>query len=225
MSTNDVPGFNPDNRDELHGGCWAYHEDGTLLYVLGTENNRVLYELFDLSDPRNPVEYRDAMPQGQFERDFSYDPADPKSVKWTWKDKTAFPWDRIVKNFKQGVKPVAAEKVIKEAAKVKRVRQKHAGTKTGRVSSKKPALSNTPKQRKTIEQLTDEADERSASLDEARTTVAQRLAKARTLKASPIEHADVAHRVDKDVPKGGIAERVRNRLQSAINKLLPGKGE
>lgn len=245
MSTNDVPGFNPNNNDDLHGGCWAEHADGTLLYVLGTENHRVLYELFDLSDPKDTVEFRDAMPQKQFEKDFSYDAGNSSSVKWTWHDKTLFPWDRIMKNFKQGVKPVAAETVIEQADKIKRVRKRHAATTTGRISGKKKHASNTPKssdalvtpmpvlpsmgkpptasKRKGLANLVDDTPvHEHIPLDRS---VAQRIARDRALKAAPVQHADVAHRADVELPKGGIAARVRDRIQSAINKLIPGKGD
>lgn len=33
MSTQDVPGANRANRDQLASGCWAEHEDGSLLFV------------------------------------------------------------------------------------------------------------------------------------------------------------------------------------------------
>jgi hypothetical protein len=106
MSTNDVPGANPVNKDELHTGCWAENADGvSLILVLSTEDNKVYYDLFDLSrDP--PVTYRDAMPVGDFMLEFSYDVANlPKNVKnrkkvtsekWTWHDKTPFPMSRVV---------------------------------------------------------------------------------------------------------------------------------
>lgn len=31
MSTNDVPGAKTENRDVLAMGCWAEHEDGSLI--------------------------------------------------------------------------------------------------------------------------------------------------------------------------------------------------
>jgi hypothetical protein len=233
--------MNPANNDQLHAGCWAEHADGTLLYVLGTENNRVLYELFDLSDTNNPVEFRDAMPQKIFEKDFSWDPLDKKSIKWTWHDKTLFPWDRIMKNFRQGVKPVAADVVIKDAERVKRVRARHAATTTGRVTGKKKHAANVPRsvavlpvlpgtksptasKRKHIANLVDDTP-RNAHLEKEPRTVAQRVAKERALKPTKLVHADVAHRTDVELPKGSVARRMRDRIQSAINKLRPGKGE
>jgi hypothetical protein len=93
MSTNDVPGSNPKNRDELGCGCWAEHEDGSHVFVLGSENDEVVYSMFDIS--KDPVqEFRDKLPKKEFEKHFSWD---GKNIKWTWHDKTPFPWDKIIK--------------------------------------------------------------------------------------------------------------------------------
>lgn len=97
MSTNDVPGYNPSNRDQLAMGCWAEHEDGSLIFVESTESSRVIYSIFDLSGG-HITEYRDAMPEGDFKKSFSYDPKQKKKDKWVWHDKTAFPWDRVIKS-------------------------------------------------------------------------------------------------------------------------------
>ena len=95
MSTNDVPGARSANADELAMGCWAEHEDGSMIFVESVEGGRVIYSIFDLEkDP--PMEYRDAMPERGFKQHFSWDPQDPDSEKWTWHDKTPFPWDRII---------------------------------------------------------------------------------------------------------------------------------
>src|SRR5579863_241094 len=121
MSTNDVPGFNPQNHDDLHAGCWAEHHDGSLIFVLGTENGTVLYDLYDLEDTQNPMQWRDAMPLKQFQKQFSYDPTlKSMSLKWTWHDKTAFPWDRIMKSFNQGVRPLSVEKQVADTAQVRK---------------------------------------------------------------------------------------------------------
>lgn len=96
MSTNDVPGANPSNSDELAMGCWAEHEDGSLILVENTEGDRVIYSIFDVA--KEPmVEYRDAMPEIDFKKTFTWDPKKKASIKWTWHDKTQFPWDRIIK--------------------------------------------------------------------------------------------------------------------------------
>ena len=50
MSTNDVPGANPANRDELAMGAWAEHADGSLIFVESTEGGTCIYEVFDLSE-------------------------------------------------------------------------------------------------------------------------------------------------------------------------------
>jgi hypothetical protein len=101
MSTNDVPGFNAVNNDVLANGCWAEHEDGSLLLVQSTEGGRVVYMMFDLTT--EPItEYRDAMPERGFKKAFSWNPKDKDSIKWTWHDKTPFPWDKVIQ---EGAKP------------------------------------------------------------------------------------------------------------------------
>lgn len=98
MATHDVPGANPDNCDQLAGGAWAEHEDGSLLFVKGTENACIVYELYDLAqDP--PVYYQDAMNKDSFERAFSHPPIGDSDEQWTWHDKTPFPWSRVMKTF------------------------------------------------------------------------------------------------------------------------------
>lgn len=87
MSTNDVPGAIENNHDELAMGCWAEHEDGSLLFVESTEGGRVIYSIFNMSvEPI--VEYRDAMPLRGFEDLFSWS-RKKKSVsrrRKKWKD-------------------------------------------------------------------------------------------------------------------------------------------
>lgn len=96
MSTPDVPGSNPANRDVLSMGCWAEHDDGSLILIESTENNRIIYSIFDMA--KDPIiEYRDAMPDVSFKSTYSWKPGKPKQDKWTWHDKTAFPWDRVIK--------------------------------------------------------------------------------------------------------------------------------
>jgi hypothetical protein len=94
MSTNDVPGAKAANNDQLAMGCWAEHEDGSLVFVASTENDEVVYSMFDLS--KSPAqEFRDKMPLKGFESYFTYN---GKNTKWTWHDKTPFPWDKIIKH-------------------------------------------------------------------------------------------------------------------------------
>ena len=99
MSTGDVPGANPVNGDDLHIGCWAEHSDGSLILVEGAEGGNIVYSIFDVSrDP--PVEYRDAMSEDDFKADYT-------QAGWTWHDKTAFPWERIMRVFPSGQKDVS----------------------------------------------------------------------------------------------------------------------
>jgi hypothetical protein len=127
MSTNDVPGANPANRDELAMGGWAEHEDGSLILVESTEGGRVVYSIFDME--KSPItEYRDAMADGAFKKAFSWNPKDPKSEKWTWHDKTAFPWDRIIKlGGRDGARYVSAEDQLNAAERIRRSREIHRG--------------------------------------------------------------------------------------------------
>lgn len=107
MSTQDVPGANPANNDELAAGSWAEHDDGSLLFVKGTEAGQVVYELYDL-DQDPPVYYQDAMLEDAFKTSFSYPPVGTSSDKWTWHDKTPFPWARVMKTFDKP-RPVHAD--------------------------------------------------------------------------------------------------------------------
>ncbi len=117
MSTNDVPGANPSNHDQLGMGNWAEHKDGSLIFVESTEGNRVIYSVFDMSrDP--PIEYRDAMPEVNFKKNYTWDPK-VSSDKWTWHDKTPFPWDRIIKGgIKDGFRPAAAQHTVNAAQEI-----------------------------------------------------------------------------------------------------------
>lgn len=247
MSTEDVPGMNPQNNDDLHAGCWGEHKDGSLVYVLGTENNTVLFCAFDLSG-KKPVEYRDALPLKAFQEKFTYNVTRPSSIRFTWHDKTLFPWDRVMKYFNQGVRPVSAKTLIEEANAVKRSRSKGgSGTKTGRTSSKDENKSNVPQSRIASRReempvkkmpkrkkvytgvVPEEIEDAIDAIDELEgpETVIRKMARERGLMPSEISHADVAHRVDKEVPTKGlsIAQRMKNTIQSAIDKLRPGKGE
>lgn len=107
MSTNDVPGAKSANNDELNCGCWAEHEDNSLIFVYSTEGDEAVYSLFDPN--RNPVqEFRDKMPIDEFKKYFSWD-GNNNSVKWTWHDKTAFPWDKLISaGARDGVLPSAS---------------------------------------------------------------------------------------------------------------------
>lgn len=129
MSTNDVPGYNPKNADKLAMGCWGESPDGSLIFVEGVENGRVIYSMFDAAfDP--VVEYRDAMPEAEFKTVFSWKanrtavkgkPSDkvPATIQWTWHDKTEFPWDRVIKKgAKDGARFASAHDQLSDAQRV-----------------------------------------------------------------------------------------------------------
>lgn len=122
MSTNDVPGAKASNNDELCMGCWAEHDDGSLIFVENTEGGRVIYVIFDVAvDP--PVEYRDAMSEGAFKKKFSWD-GKGKKDKWVWHDKTPFPWDRIIDaGARSGVGHVSADHLETAAGRVAKSRE------------------------------------------------------------------------------------------------------
>lgn len=115
MSTNDVPGANPTNGDSLRMGCWAEHEDKSMIFVESTELDRVVYSLFDVSrDP--PLEFRDAMAEDEFKKTFSW--PNKTGEKWTWHDKTPFPWDRIMRDFPAGTRVASASAMSTAAARI-----------------------------------------------------------------------------------------------------------
>ena len=124
MSTNDVPGANPANRDELGMGCWAEAADGSLILVESTEGNRVIFSVFDVSRKDEPVEYRSAMTEADFKKNFSWKGGRDRGGsqdKWTWHDKTPFDWDRVMKaGFVEGQKPVSASDTLSAADRVAR---------------------------------------------------------------------------------------------------------
>src|SRR3954468_20259096 len=115
MSTNDVPGANPDNGDKLRMGCWAEHEDGSLLVVESTEADRVIYSMFDMARTP-PVEYRDAMALPTFEKTFG---RDSDVGPWEWHDKTPFDWNRVIRAGAQdGTRHAFAEHQMSAAQRV-----------------------------------------------------------------------------------------------------------
>lgn len=126
MSTHDVPGANPKNQDVLAAGCWAEHDDGSLIFVEGNEGGTVVFSMFDLA-VQLPVEYRKAMHEQAFKDMFSWKPSDPDSEQWTWHDKTAFPWERVMADFPEGAKPVSADDQISAARRVAESLEARAG--------------------------------------------------------------------------------------------------
>lgn len=125
MSTNDVPGHKAENRDQLAMGCWAEHEDGSLIFVESTEGGRVIYSIFDVA--RKPItEYRDAMAEGGFKKIFSWKGKD--DIRWTWHDKTPFPWDRIIREgARDGARFADVEEQLSAAERVRRSREIQRG--------------------------------------------------------------------------------------------------
>lgn len=116
MSTNDVPGHKASNGDTLAMGCWAEHSDGSLMFVESTEMGRVIYSVFDMA--KSPViEYRDAMPEVNFKRMYSYGGGSGET--WTWHDKTPFPWDRVIKEgARDGMRYASARDQMNAAERV-----------------------------------------------------------------------------------------------------------
>lgn len=111
MSTLSVPGHNPQNKDKLSIGCWAEHEDGSMIFVKGIdENDTVVFEMYDLSDLDHPVYYPHALSLVDFEKSFSFDPKKKNgkpNLKWTWHDKTPFDWSRVMRVIQRPL-PVSA---------------------------------------------------------------------------------------------------------------------
>jgi len=130
MSTNDVPGAKATNNDKLSMGCWAEHQDGSLIFVESTEGGRAIYSVFDISkDP--PIEFRDTMPIQGFKDHFSWNPKskDKDQIKWTWHDKSPMPWDRIIKEgIPDGVRHACAQHLLNAAEQVAQ-RRKLIGSK------------------------------------------------------------------------------------------------
>lgn len=126
MSTDQVPGNKPETRDELALGCWAEHEDGSMIFVESVEDGRVVYSMFDLTETEI-VEYRDSMSELGFKKSFSW-PTDTGD-KWTWHDKTPFPWDVVIDlGAKDGRKFPHADALESAAERVARSRRLHKRT-------------------------------------------------------------------------------------------------
>jgi len=137
MSTSDVPGYKAQNRDELAMGSWAEHEDGSLMLVQGNEGGKVVYMMFDTS-ATPMIEWRDAMAEKAFKEQFSFDTSKPATkkpkgkkvpnIKWTWHDKTPFPWDRIIDAGAQSGQHIAsADQLLTAAAAVAKSRTLKGG--------------------------------------------------------------------------------------------------
>lgn len=120
MSTEDVPGANPANRDKLAMGCWAEHKDGSLIFVEGVEAGSVVYSMFDVRGAL-PVEFRDAMPEDGFKKTFSWKEGSKTKdlgIKWTWHDKTPFDWSKVMQKFPAGARRPSAADEMSAAARI-----------------------------------------------------------------------------------------------------------
>ena len=124
MSTEDCPGYGNAKADVLKTGCWAEHEDKTLIFIESTEGGRCVYSVFDMS--RQPVlEFRDSMAIGAFQREFSWSAGDDtKKDRWTWHNRTPFPWDRVIKaGARDGVRYADVEDQLTAAERIRRRRE------------------------------------------------------------------------------------------------------
>ena len=147
MSTKDVPGYKPENRDELALGAWAEHHDGSMIFVESVEDGRVVYSMFDLGE-NEITEYRDSMSEMGFKKSFSWtsevDTFVPRSrddkgryikdddddnkyaTPWTWHDKTPFPWDAVIDlGAKPGQRYAHADMLESAAERVAQSRRLH----------------------------------------------------------------------------------------------------
>jgi len=97
-------------------GCWAEHEDGSLIFVESVEAGTVVYSIFDITAVP-VVEYRDAMPEKGFQKRFSWR---GKGDVWTWHDKSPFPWERVMESFPPGTRHASAVATMSAAARVAR---------------------------------------------------------------------------------------------------------
>jgi hypothetical protein len=108
-----------------------------MILVESTEGSRVIYSIFDMA--KEPaMEYRDAMPEVSFKATYSYDATGAKKLneRWTWHDKTPFPWDRIIKNgIKNGARLPSADHTLTAAERIVETRKRHISTAAERVAA------------------------------------------------------------------------------------------
>ena len=127
MSTQCAPGYKGSNSDSandvLFKGCWAEADAESLLFVedIDEKDNIVIFNIFDLS--KDPIlDYRDSMTIDDFKEEFSYGSKMNKKIKgnkWTWHDKTKFPWKKIIKAGGQdGMRIAEANQVLSLAAQL-----------------------------------------------------------------------------------------------------------
>lgn len=118
MATDQVPGSNPSNGDQLAMGCWAEAGKDSLLFVEGFDKEQkiVTYSLFDLST--DPItEFRDRMTEQGFRDLFVKGPG--KDSNFVWHDKTQFDWGRVAKiGATPGLKYASATDQLSAAARL-----------------------------------------------------------------------------------------------------------
>lgn len=116
MSTNDVPGAVAANRDVLAAGAWAEHQDGSKIFVKGTEGGRVVFEMFNV---QKKISYTHIMDEVRFKTKFSWSPGDgPSKDRWTWHDKTPFDWDTVMDEYQTGPQYASAAAQMSAADRV-----------------------------------------------------------------------------------------------------------
>jgi len=126
MATNDVPGSNPQNNDTLKPGCWAEHDDGSLIFVKDIdEHDRVIFDVYDLGGAVPRIFYPTPLARKKFNETFSFKATrrrkstDAEPVLWTWHDKSPFPWNKVSRSVDSisapvetsGAEPTAAERI------------------------------------------------------------------------------------------------------------------
>jgi len=124
MATDQVPGYNPANNDQLRIGAWAEHADGSLIFVKSVEGGIVVYEIYDLSK-KPAIFFPDAMAEAAFKREFSWKGT---GDKWIWHDKVEahpFPWERVMASVRPGEHYADVEAFLSAAEKVARKRRQH----------------------------------------------------------------------------------------------------
>lgn len=223
MATEDVPGANEANNDHLQMGCWAEADQGkSLIFVKSTEDDRVIYDVFDLT--HEPiVQWPDAMAIDDFKKHFTFDPKQLNqralsSIRWTWHDKTPFPWSKVIK---QGARDVASyadvEDQLSEAKKVAESRKRL--NRKRNVEKRINPLTGAP------EEVEVESAVAEAEVDDGDgKTAAQRVAEIRKLDPKAFDPAMHGHMVEKETPKGGASAGVIARLKAAFGAFRNPKG-
>lgn len=224
MATDDVPGANEANNDHLRMGCWAEADQGkSLIFVKSTEDDRVIYDVFDLT--HEPiVQWPDAMAIDDFKKHFTYDPKQLNqrslnSIRWTWHDKTPFPWNKVIK---QGARDIAGyadvEDQLAEARKVEAARKRLHRKRD--VEVVRDPHTGVPK----------EVEKEDAAVAEAEVddgdgmTAAQRVAAIRKLDPKAFDPKMHEHQIEKELPKSGAGVGIIKRIQSAFDAFKNPKG-